>query len=320
MRSSCPDILFTSPHDRLPAIPPELRQVLKGLALNREPGWNFPGNFLELSFDEIGERTAALSIEPGPHCLDASGEMTLGALGLLADVGMAASMRTEVGAAMRLATVSMSVQLTGAPRRGRLESTGQFDGFMHGTSGRQGLTRAKIHANGALVATVSGSFMAIDQGTAPLRMRRRGEAGVAPLDPAQLTGEERAVYERARSAAEARGEASFIERFWGLTPAGSEGTAHCDFANGLHVGNRVGHTQGGLTFALAGITGQAALGPEWRLAGVAAWYVSPGTGPQLRAEASIVHAGRLTAVARSRVVNAEGRTVLEATTQHSRAA
>ena len=245
--------------------------------------------------------------------------MTLGALGLLADVGMAASMRTEVGAAMRLATVSMAVQLTGAPRRGRLESVGHFDGFIQGSAGRQGLTRASIHAGGALVATVTGSFMAIDQGTAPLRMRRRGEAGVAPLDPAQLTDDERVVYERALAAL-AGGDGAFIDRFWDMRPQRGEGSAACEFANGPHVGNRVGHTQGGLTFALAAVTGQAALGPAWRLAGVSAWYVSPGTGPALRAEASVVHAGRLTAVARSRVANAEGRTVLEAMTQHSRAA
>ena len=314
-----PDILFASAHAPRRAIRPELRQVLKGLALNREPGWNFPGNFLELSFDAIGEGTAALSIEPGPHCVDASGEMTLGALGMLADVGMAASLRHEVGAAMRLATVSMAVQLTNAPRRGRLESAGQFDGFIHGTSGRQGLTRAQIRAGGELVATVSGSFMAIDQGTAPLRMRRRGDADVAPLEPAELTEEERAVYERACASLQGAG-GSFIERFWGLAPQRGDGSAACEFANGLHVGNRVGHTQGGLTFALAAATGHAALGPEWRLAGVSAWYVSPGTGARLRAEASVVHAGRLTAVARSRVVNAEGRTVLEAMTQHSRAA
>lgn len=244
--------------------------------------------------------------------------MTLGALGLLADVGMAASMRHEVGAAMRLATVSMAVQLTNAPRRGRLDSTGQFDGFMQGTSGRQGLTRAQIRAGGDLVATVSGTFMAIDQGTAPLRMRRRGDPDVAPLEPADLTDEERPVYERACQSL--HGDGAFIERFWGLTPQRGEGSAACEFTNGLHVGNRVGHTQGGLTFALAAATGHAALGREWRLAGVSAWYVSPGTGPLLRAEASVVHAGRLTAVARSRVTDAEGRTVLEAITQHSRAA
>lgn len=71
----------------------ELRQVLKGLALNRRPGWNFPGNFFELSFDEVGPDSARLSIEPGVHCLDADTQMNLGALAVLADIGMAAGMR-----------------------------------------------------------------------------------------------------------------------------------------------------------------------------------------------------------------------------------
>jgi uncharacterized protein (TIGR00369 family) len=92
-----------------------------------------------------------------------------------------------------------------------------------------------------------------------------------------------------------------------------------EFANGLHVGNRVGHTQGGLTFALAATAAGVALDPEWHLVGISAWYVSPGTGATLRAEASVVHQGSLTAVVRTRVADPEGRTVLEAVTNHSRA-
>lgn len=304
--------------------PPDsvLRQVLKGLALNRVPGWNFPGNFLEVSFDEVGPDSARLSLEPGPHCVDSDGQMNLGAVSVLADIGMAASMRQEIGLPTRMATVAMSLQLTGAPRVGRLHSIGRFDGFFEGARGQQGLTRGEIRAGDVLVATASGSFMALGnrEGTAPLPMRKRGvDAEVAPLTIAELNDEERDVFERARSASEPDARATFIERFWNFRPRRNAGGATTDFANGLHVGNRVGHTQGGLTFALAATTAIGALDPEWHLVAISAWYVSPGTGAALRAEASVVHQGGLTAVVRTRVSDPEGRTVLEAVTNHSRA-
>ena len=313
-----------NPPSAVPRDPsPQLQQVLRGLALNRVPGWNFPGNFLDLSFDEVGRDSARLSLEPGPHCLDRDGQVSLGALAVLADIGLAAGMRERVGLDTRMATVAMAMQLTGAPRTGRIESSGRFDGFVDAVAGRQGMARSELHASGRLIATASGSFMALGnrEGTAPLPMRRRGvDAAASPLSPDELVDEERVVYERALAAMRGGDDASFIERFWNYLPRATAEGAECDFPNGLHAGNRVGHTQGGLTFALAAVTGARALGPEWRLSGICAWYVSPGTGPALRAIASVVHEGRLTAVARARIVDSEGRTVLEAMTQHSRLA
>jgi acyl-coenzyme A thioesterase PaaI-like protein len=302
---------------------PELRQVLKGLALNRLPGWNFPGNFLELSFDEVTADRARVSIEPGPHCLDADGQVDLGAVGVLADIGMAASMREQVGFATRMATVAMEVQFTGMPLTGRLEARGRFDGFITGTAGQQGLARAEIRAGEALVCTASGSFMALGnrEGMAPLPTRRRGvDPEMPPLALEELNEEERVVYARAEKALRVEAGTSFIERFWGFLPQRTASGAACDFTNGLHAGNRVGHTQGGLTFALAATTAIGALDREWQLVGISAWYVSPGTGPLLRAESTIVHRGSLTAVVRTRISTPDGRTVLEAMTQHSRAA
>src|SRR3546814_1296012 len=44
-----------------------LEHVLRGLALNRHPGWNFPGNFLQISFDEVELDSSTLSLATGPH-------------------------------------------------------------------------------------------------------------------------------------------------------------------------------------------------------------------------------------------------------------
>lgn len=309
------------------ALPPELQQVLKGLALNRQPGWNFPGNFLEVSFDEVLQDSARLSLEPGVHCVDADGQMNLGALSLLADVGMAVTLRRRVGLPTRMATVSMSLQFTGAPLKGRLESRARLDGFFKDATAQQGMTRSEIFAGETLVCTASGSFVALGnrEGIAALPLRRRGiDAEVAPLALGELTQEEQAVYARAESALQASPQApqSFIERFWGLLPQRVEGQqgASCEFVNGLHVGNRVGHTQGGLSFALAASTANGALGDDWRLAGISAWYLNPGTGPALQADADIVHQGGLTAVVRTKISDDRGRTVLEAVSNHVRAA
>lgn len=303
----------------------ELTRVLRGLALNRRPGWNFPGNFLDLSFDEVGGAGARLSLEPGPHCLDGEGQVDLGTLGVFADVGMAAGMRQQVGLATRMATVAMSLSLTGAPRKGRLESVGVFDGFVAGGAGRQGLARTEIFAGDTLVATGSATFAALGsgEGSAPLPMRRRESVQVEPLRESELNDEERVVFARAQAAMQGGEGDSFIERFWGLAPRREERgdvDASCEFPNGLHVGNRVGHAQGGLTFALASRTAIAALGPGWQLVATSAWYLAPGTGLMLRAEANVVHRGGLTAVVRSRILDGRGRAVLEALTQHSRRA
>ena len=300
---------------------PERRQVLRGLALNRTPGWNFPGNFMEISFDSVGGGEARVSVEPGPHLVERDGQASLGALGVLADIGMAVAVRHQVGLAARMATVSMSLQFGEARRVGRLEAAGHFDGFRAGPESRHGLARVEIRGAEGLVATGSAAFVVFDRhdGTAPLPLRRRGVDPVPePLRPGELNEAEGEVLARADRALRARGDASFIERFWGLVPRRTANGASCTFPNALHVGNRVGHTQGGLTFALAAVTGAAALGDPWSLVGASAWYTSPGVGPKLLARAKVVHQGTLVAVVETRITDTQGRTVLRAVTHHAR--
>jgi acyl-coenzyme A thioesterase PaaI-like protein len=308
---------------------PELHRVLKGLASNRQPGWNFPGNFLELSFDEVTENSSRLSLEPGSHCTDVDGGLNLAALCVLADIGMGVSMRRQLGVAGRMATVSMTLLFTGALRTGRVNLQAALEGFVQRATASQGIARAEIRAgdDDALLCSANSSFVALGnrQGLAALPMLRREDyAQVAALGPGDLTEDERAVYARAEEALNHQTESSsaepFIERFWGLMPERIDRGAVCRFSNGLHVGNRVGHTQGGITFALAARTSAAALGEGWQLVGVSASYVSPGTGPWLHAEVRIIHQGGLTAVARTEIRDASGRLVLDATTNHSRVA
>lgn len=302
------------------ATPPELRQVLTALAMNRQPGWHFAGNFLDVSFDELGADGVRLSIVPGPHCTDGDGQANMGAVGLLADICMSAAMRRHTDFAMRMATVSMSLQFSGARRVGRLRAVGGFDGFVQNAGRKQGLCHARVFGDDALLCTVAGTFLAIGahEGLAPMPTRRQGsDESIAPLAVQALTEDERDIYARARKALEP-GQGSFIERFWGFMPQRRDQGATCRLENGLHVGNRVGHTQGGLTVALAAATANAALGTQWQLVGLSSWYVRPGTGPALHAQATVTHQGSFTAVVDVSITDDSGAPVLKAVANHAR--
>ncbi|HUN68505.1 MAG TPA: hypothetical protein VMU46_06895 [Burkholderiales bacterium] len=293
-------------------------RVLRGIALNRRPGFHFPGNFLDISFDRIGRDASHLSVEPGPWCADADGQTDFGALAILADLALAACMRAHLRRETRLATVSMNLQFTGAPRAGRLKATGEFQDFFQHGAGRLGMSRVSVAGKAGLVCYGSGTFMALEppHGVTlhPVPLRRRTSPEPVRLTERDLARKEFDILRRADAAL--AGGGAFIERFWGFhlrrTDAGAESTLQ----NGLHIGNRVGHAQGGILCALAAASAGAALPAHWRLSGISAWFTSPGEGPVLRARSTLVHHGRLTAVARTRIAGRNRRRVLEVVTTH----
>lgn len=301
---------------------PETAQVLRGLALNREPGWNFPGNFLEISFDEVGWNRSRLSLEPGPHCLDAEGQVDHAAVCVLADIALAASLREQVGVVQRMATVQMSLSFTGAPLQGRLEAEGVGMGQPDSVGSLQLLAALTIRAGGRTACHGTASFLALGNKDAlsPMPMLQRGSVpGAADRLHAQdLDDVERRVHERAVAAA--TGELGFLSRFWGLVPVKISTGAVCVMDNGMQVGNRVGHTQGGISLALAAATGCNCAGPGWSLTNVTGWYVAAGRGTSLRCEARTLHRGASIAVIECETRDLQGRLVLRAITTHGRSA
>jgi acyl-coenzyme A thioesterase PaaI-like protein len=113
------------------------------------------------------------------------------------------------------------------------------------------------------------------------------------------------------------GAGAFIQRFWGYAPRKTAKGATCTTWNGPHVGNRVGHAQGGFTFGLATTTASAALPAAWHLASANAWYIGPGLGKKLIAKSTIVHRGLSTAVVHTRLEDEDQRGVLECMTSHT---
>ncbi len=287
---------------------------MRGIALNRQPGFHFPGNFLDVSFDRVARDVSRISIDPGPWCAGADGQMDLGSLAMLADLALAACMRARLNRAARLATVSMTLQFTGAPRRGRLRAEGRFQGFLEGGAGRLGMSRVSVAGAAGQVCYGTGTFVALDPPNnmtlhpVPLRNRRSPEP--RRLHAAGLDAGERKILARADAALAVGG--AFIDNFWGIRPRGGNGRLE----NGLHAGNRVGHAQGGLLVAMAAANAAAVLPTGWLLSGITAVYVSPGEGRRLRADSTIIHQGRLTAVLRTRITGNNRRRVLEVVSTH----
>jgi acyl-coenzyme A thioesterase PaaI-like protein len=102
-----------------------------------------------------------------------------------------------------------------------------------------------------------------------------------------------------------------------LPQASAEG-ARCTIGNGPHLGNRVGHLQGGLQLGMAIVTAEATLPPGWMTSGISTFFIGAGVGAEITAEARVEHPGRNTAVVRTRLTAPGGQRVLDATTTHIR--
>lgn len=300
------------------AVPDAIADTLRALALQRTPGFNFPGHFLKLAFERVSTGRARLTLDTTPLCADPDGQMNLGPFALLADIALAASFRGAVGASARVATTSLAIHLTGAPRVGRLAAVATLQGFVEGGAERQGLARGEIRSGRTLVATAEGTFMVLGKpnATAPHPLPKRGAHARVTIAERELDEKEREVLAHARAAL-ASG-APFIRRFWGYEPEKADAGATCRAWNGPHVGNRVGHAQGGFSFGLAAETARAALPPSWALVGATSWYIGPGLGRWLTARSQVIHRGTLTAVVKTRIEDDEGRGVLETMTSHTR--
>ena len=297
-------------------------RVLRALALNRTPGFHFPGNFLELSFDQVAKTQTELSLEVGPHCADAQAEADMAAVAVLADFALGTAIRTNLDPATRLGTVSMTLELGAARRESLVRATSRFHGFVGHGDGRIGRARVVLEGPAGEIGTGSGAFMVLkpppNVELHPPPMRKRGDPAPPALLPDELTQRELRVLQYAEAAAARAGSAGepFLQHFWGLLPERETDGASCTMANGPHVGNRVGHVQGGVLLALAAATANAGVAPGWTLGTISSAFIAPGEGATLRAHARLVHRGQRLAVVRTEVMREDGRRVLDAISTH----
>ncbi|MEQ1772624.1 MAG: hypothetical protein ABL891_02465 [Burkholderiales bacterium] len=298
------------------------RRVLRGLALNRTPGYHFTGNFLNFSFDHNAEHDVRMSMDAGPHVVESNGNVNYGALAVLADIALAANVRAGHTPASRLATVQMNLQFTGVPMTGRLHAASSLQGYVGNITSKQGSGQVTVSSNSKPVCYGVGTFMVLNppKGVAlyPMSHRKDSDADVAPLAESELQRDERKVLEFADAAIAAaqKGDA-FIRRFWGFDTHPLTKGAAGKLKNGPHVSNRVGHLQGGITMGLGIATAETALPTSWMLSAVTAWYISPGEGRVIKAKSKIIHHGRLTAVVRTEITGKNNRRVMEMITTHA---
>jgi len=296
-------------------------RVLQAIARNRFPGLHFAGHFLDIQWQDIAGETARFAIPDGPHCRDANGAVNIGALGILADNVLAAPTRSGESPGARLGTVHLQLQFTGAPLIGDLSARSRLLGRSEGAIMQKALSSATFYANGKSIAHGSGEFVLLDTPPgvtlAPRPWERTGPPQTVPVDIVTLEPHELAILKACDAAlAKASPQATFIQHFWGGMPRRNAQGASNRVEIGPHVGNRIGHVQGGILFGLAATNACAAAPSAMMLSNISAWYISPGSGAALVVGSRVVHTGRTTAVVRTEIKAAGGERVLEAVTQH----
>jgi acyl-coenzyme A thioesterase PaaI-like protein len=296
-------------------------RVLHAIAANRIPGLHFAGYFLGIEWQDVTVDAARMTMAEGPHCLDADGAVNITALGVLADNVLATPTRTEAAPGARLATIHLQLQFTGAPVTGSLNAEARLLGRSEATTLQQSLSSATICANGKTVCHASGEFMplAAPPGVtlAPLPWQRKDPPRIVPVDAGELDPNEQAILKACDAAlAKASPQIAFIQHFWGGVPRRSAQGASNRVAIGPHIGNRVGHVQGGALLGLAATNACAAAPAAMMLSNVSAWYISPGRGAELSIRSRVVHTGRTIAVVRTEIKTTAGERVLEAVSHH----
>ena len=282
-------------------------RVLQAIADNRTPGLHFVGHFMGTTWDEVTPEHARLSIETAPHSTDAGGEANLVMVTTLIDMALANAIRAGLSmeAGMRLGTVSLHVAFTGIPLAGRLEAVARCEGWVEGALTRQGIAHCRLTAGGRVACIASGTFMELPPPGGTITTR-------------DLDARERGIWNRVDEAlGRADGRTSFVEHLFAQFPVpDGAGRAHCRMPMGLHAGNRVGHAQGGVTFALAARTACAAAPAGHRLVEASAWYLSPGEGRSLKAASKVSRAGRRLSVVDTLVSGKGNSRTLEMVSTH----
>ncbi len=294
---------------------------MRGIAGNRTPGLHFPGFFLDIQWQKVAGKAAHIAIADGAHCRDANGEVDLAALAIIADTALATATRLLITPGARLATIHMQMQFTGAPATGEIKAEAELLGFGDGAALHQSLTTGTLYANGKPVCYATGEFVLLSPPPgvtlAPLPWQHNEAPPPGPLTPNALDASERSIVKACDAAlAKVTPHMSFIQHFWGGMPKRTAQGATMRVKIGPHLGNRVGHVQGGISFGMAAACACAALPPAMMLSNVSAWYISPGHGQSLGVKSRIVHAGRSSAVVRTEIKTATGERVLEVVTQH----
>lgn len=297
-------------------------QTLRAISSNRAPGLHFAGYFLNLNVPRFATEGVEFTIEPGPHCADANGVVNRAALLYLADIALAGAIRVFVDPNSRTATLMLRVEFTGEPACRRLTASGRGNGFSTITALPECVAAGRITCEGREVMRMSGTWVAPP---APQGVVVRGapwEGGENGNEWPLLKKNELEPIEKAtmRSAEKALREAQNGDLLGALCNPRIKRTAQGATSRltvGQHIGNRVGHVQGGFLLHAALATAEATVPGHPLITGASAWYISPGLGKVITARSTVLQSGRNVAVVRTELFNAECKLVLEVISNHA---
>ncbi|PYE25485.1 hypothetical protein C7410_10462 [Paraburkholderia silvatlantica] len=303
------------------AYSPEQNAVLDALIRNRSPGWSFTGHLLGISYDRIGDTNCMLRCASADHVLDDIGRVDFGAVAVLGDLALGVCSREATGASVRMATMSIGLTMHDAIGQGDLTARSQLSSYDPRT--RISTSLARIFCGNSLLCTLNGVFKVLPapEGLATLDPRFRSNDSVGEYQCSELTDltdREARIYSRVAGTASASGQ-SFLSRFWGFEVKTSRAGASGRVEIGPHIGNRVGHVQGGILYAFAAEVARVAAGGAFRLVSMHASYHRPGEGGVLCANALRSYQGRTTSVINTAVTDGAGCTMLFAQSTYCRA-
>ena len=297
---------------------PNVQRVLQALHAHRTPGWMYAGHYLGLACTHTEGDKIHMDMEVGPHCLGTDGRVSMTALSILTDVGQAVAVRSRFGRTVRIATLSMRLSWGCLPSSGRVTAVAQLLLHPEGGAIHTGMTSVQVFTtDGTLCCTGEASFAVLDnrRGTAehPLAQRSTLE-GVLPLAVQSLDAREQVVWHAACAAAQPEAaRLGFEAAFYGIAPEADPaklGHAQCRVHRALHLGNRVGHIQGGVLLGTACDTVKAAMGPGWQLRDISAQFVEAASEDYVDAQAQPLRLGRNASFVECQLRSPEGRTVL----------
>lgn len=297
-------------------------RALVALSNNRTPGYNFPGYFLDLQCTRYDTGGVVLEMDTGAHNANRDGTTHLAAVTCLADFALAQACRTFVDPAARTATMTLHLRYLGGEARGRLRAEAHSSGFSARTALAEADCFGRVLSEGREILRMSGTWAQppAPEGRAmhPLPWARTEPAPPAPLlAPDELDAMERDAMRRVDRALRGAADGEFADRLWSPVVRKSGDRTLGRLPIGLHIGNRVGHVQGGFSISTALFTAIAAVPHHPLLTAASAWYISPGEGKNLSARSRVLQRGRNVAVVRTELLATGGKRVLEVISNHA---
>ncbi len=297
-------------------------RTLRAISSNRAPGLHFAGYFFNLNVPRFETGGVDFTLDPGPHCADANGFVNRAALLYLADIALAGAIRVFVDPNSRTATLMLRVEFAGEPARGRLTASGRGNGFSRITALPECVATGRITCEGREIMRMSGTWVAPP---APPGVVVRGapwEGGENGnqwplLQKNELEANEKATIRNFEKALREAQNGDLLGALCNPRIKHTAGGASSRLAVGLHIGNRVGHVQGGFLLHAALATAEAAVPHHPLLTGASAWYISPGQGKAITARSTVLQRGRNVAVVRTELFNAGHKLVLEVVSNHA---